>query len=39
MGVIECTSLALEEKCVDLVDTASGGEGLERDQGLIVLTS
>jgi len=25
MGVVECTALALEEECDDLVDTTGGG--------------
>ncbi len=39
MGVVKCTTLALEEKYDDLVGAASGGWGLERDGGLIVLAS
>jgi hypothetical protein len=36
MGVVECTALALEEECDDLVGEAGGGWGLECDGGLIV---
>ncbi len=39
MGVAECTVLALEEECDDLVGTISGGLSLERDGGLIVMAS
>jgi len=39
MGVTECTVLALEEECDDLVGTTSGGSGLEREGGLILLAS
>jgi hypothetical protein len=39
MGVVECTTLALEEECDDLVSAASGGLGLEREEGLIILAS
>jgi hypothetical protein len=39
MGAIECTALAFEEECDDLVGAASGGEGLECDGGFIVLAS
>jgi hypothetical protein len=39
MGVVECTTLVLEEECDDLVGTTSVGWGLERDGGLIVLAS
>jgi hypothetical protein len=39
MGAAECTALAFEEKCEDLVGAASGGYGIERDGGLIVLAS
>jgi hypothetical protein len=36
MGGAECTALALEKECDDLVSTASGGRGLKHDGGLIV---
>jgi hypothetical protein len=39
MGVVECTALAFEEECDDMVGIASGGQGLERDEGSIVLAS
>jgi hypothetical protein len=39
MDAVECTTLAFEEECDDLVGVASGGRGLERDGGLIVLAS
>jgi hypothetical protein len=35
MGVTECTALALEEECDDLVSAAGGSYGLEHDGGLI----
>jgi hypothetical protein len=39
MGVAECTTLTLKEECGDLVGAIGEGLGLERDGGLIVLTS
>jgi hypothetical protein len=39
MGVAKCTALVLEEECDDLVGIISGGSGLERDEGFIVLAS
>ncbi len=39
MGKVECTTLALEEECDDLVGVTGEGWGLERDGGLIVLAS
>jgi hypothetical protein len=39
MGVAECTALALEEECDDLVGVASESLGLERDGGFIILAS
>jgi len=39
MGAAECTALALEVECDDLVGTTGGGWGFERDGGLIVLAS
>jgi hypothetical protein len=39
MGVAKCTTLTFEEECDDLVGATSGGLGLERDGGLIVLAS
>jgi hypothetical protein len=39
LDAIECTTLALEEKCDDLVSTIGGDRGLEHDGGLIVLAS
>jgi hypothetical protein len=39
MGEVECTALALEEECDDLVGVVGGGYDLERDGGLMVLAS
>jgi hypothetical protein len=39
MGAVECTALALEEECDDLVGIVGGGWGLECDGSLIVLAS
>jgi len=39
MDAAECTALALEEKCDDLVGATSGSLGLECDEGFIVLAS
>jgi hypothetical protein len=39
MGVVECTALALEEECDDLVAAVGGGSSLECDGGLIVCMS
>jgi hypothetical protein len=39
MGAVECTPLAFEEECDDLVGATSGGPGLECDGGLIILAS
>jgi len=39
MDIAECTVLALEEECDDLVGAASGGLGLECDEGFIILAS
>jgi hypothetical protein len=37
MGVAECTALAFEEECDDLVRAVIGGLGLEHDGGFIIL--
>jgi hypothetical protein len=39
MGGAECTTLALEEECDDLIGVTSGGCGFELDGSFIVLTS
>jgi len=39
MGAAECTVLAFEEECDDLVGVVSEGWGFEHDGGLIVLAS
>jgi len=39
MGVAKCIVSTLEEECDDLIDAASGGRGLGRDGGLIILAS
>jgi hypothetical protein len=39
MGATECTTLALEEKCDDLIGAVSGSLCLECDGGLIILAS
>jgi hypothetical protein len=39
MGVAECTTLAFEKECDDLVSATSGGLGLERDENFTVLAS
>jgi hypothetical protein len=39
MGATECTALAFEEECDDMVGAAGESGGLERDEGLIVLAS
>jgi len=39
MGVAECTALALEEECDDLVGAVGVGRGLKCDGGVIVLAS
>jgi hypothetical protein len=39
MGAVECTTLAFEEECDDLVGAAGGGRGLKCDGGLIILAS
>jgi len=39
MGATECTALAFEEECDDLVGTTGGSSSLQRDGGLIVLAS
>jgi hypothetical protein len=39
MGATKCTALTIEKECDDLVGAISGGEGLQCDGSLIVLTS
>jgi hypothetical protein len=39
MSGAECIALALEKESNDLVRAVSGGWGLERDEGFIVLVS
>jgi hypothetical protein len=39
MGATECTVLALEEECDDLVSAVGASSSFERDGGLIVFTS
>jgi hypothetical protein len=39
MGFAECTTLALEEECDDMVGAIGGSWSLERDGGLIILAS
>jgi hypothetical protein len=39
MGAVECTALALEKECDDVVGVAGGSYGLEHDGALMVLTS
>jgi hypothetical protein len=39
MGAVECIVLALEEECDDPVDVIGGGQGFEKNGGLIMLAS
>jgi hypothetical protein len=39
MGADECTALALEKECDDLVSASGGSLGLEHDGGFIILAS
>jgi hypothetical protein len=39
MGITECTTLAFEKECDDMVGVVGGNKGLEHDEDFIILAS